>query len=109
MRSSAQLVGTFSGSSVVSSVIATSLDSQVDFTLRSVRQRVRSNLEVDDFRVGPFSRFTMEGGASPPGGPHSFALPSRLGVVKAPIHSFGVEPQGIGHAQYGELAVDQGD
>src|ERR1700684_4542152 len=77
--------------------------------LKLVCQRVWSNLEVDYFGVGPFSGFTMEGGACTPGGPHSFALPSGLGVVEAPIHSFGVEPQGIGHAQYGELAVDQGD
>ena len=75
----------------------------------SVSQWIGSNLEVDHFRVRPFSRLAVEWRARAPGGPHALPLPAGLGIVEASIHPFGIETHRIRHPQYGELAIHQGD
>src|ERR1700719_3026956 len=77
--------------------------------MQSVSEGVGSNLKVDHFRVRSFSGLAVEGRARTPRGEDAFALPASLGVVETPVHPFGVEAQRVGYAQYGELAVHQGE
>src|SRR5262245_14509219 len=66
---------------------------------RSVRQRIRTNLEVHGERLAPLAAFAQPRGAVAAGAPQSAALPAGIGIVDAAVESFGVPTHRIGHAQ----------
>jgi hypothetical protein len=75
----------------------------------SVSKWIGSNLEMDHFGVGPFSRLAVVRRAGTPCGPDSFSLPARFRIVEASVHPFGIEAHRIRYAQYRELPVHQGE
>src|SRR5438309_6061863 len=72
---------------------------------RSVRERIRTNLDLVD--LGPVLRaaFVVEHGARARHRPQAFAFPAGVRVVDAAVHELGVEAQRIRHTQVHHLAV----
>src|SRR5262245_54237818 len=67
--------------------------------ISSVRQRVRTNLEVHGERLAPLAAFAQPRGAVAAGAPQSAALPAGIGIVDAAVESLRVPPHRIRHAQ----------
>src|SRR4029434_775823 len=73
--------------------------------IRSLREWIRTKLELYDFGLRPFATFHMEWRAGAGGRPEPFALPAGLGIVDAAVHPLSVEPQRIGHTESNKLPV----
>src|SRR4029434_10629835 len=73
----------------------------------SLRQRIRSQLELYNLGLRPLAAFDMVGRSAGVGRPYSLALPPRFRIVDAPVHTLGVESHGIGNAKRDELSVHQ--
>src|SRR5436305_9297248 len=77
------------------------------FWHRSVRQRIRSDLEVHHLGHGALAGLGMEGSPRAPSCPYSFTLPPRFRIVDTAIHTFGKEAQRIRNPHHHPLAVLQ--
>ena len=75
--------------------------------VRSVRKRVRTNLELDDLGRRSLAGFTMEWCPVAVRRPQTTALPAAIRIVDAAIETFGVEAERIRNAQHDHLAVDE--
>src|SRR6185437_13143502 len=71
------------------------LPNSLSAILVSMRERIGTNLKVDDLGHCAFSRFAMERRACAPCGPHALALPAGGCVVDPPIHAFREESHWI--------------
>ncbi len=77
--------------------------------LRSIRERVWPDLEMQHFTGGSFTSLAVEWRAGAPSGPEAFSFPAGFGIVEAAVHAFGEESERIGDAQDNEFSVNQSD
>jgi len=62
-----------------------SCESNLIFSLRSLRQRIGTKLELQHLGLCPLAAFDVEGRPVAEGRPQTFALPTGIGIVDAPI------------------------
>src|SRR6266446_4018089 len=74
---------------------------------RSVRQRVRTKLELDDLGRRSLAGFTMEWWPVAVRRPQTAALPAAIRIINAAIDPLGEEAQRIGHPHVDPLAIDE--
>src|SRR4051794_6623711 len=75
------------------------------YSNRSLRQRVRSHLEVHGQWPAAKAAFAQPWRAVAARAPQSTALPAGIRIVDAPVEPLGVEAHGIRDAQHDHLAV----
>src|SRR6266571_5771597 len=75
------------------------------FSDTSVREWIRTNLDLVDLRPVLRAALVVEHGARARHRPQTFAFPAGARVVDASVHELGVEAQRIRHAQVDHLAV----
>src|SRR5580765_4407215 len=73
----------------------------------SLRERIRTQLELHDLARRPLAGFHVERRACADGRPQSLPFPSALRVVDAAVHPLRVVPGRIRHAEDDEFAVLQ--
>src|SRR5260221_8211915 len=73
---------------------------------RSIRQRIRPELQVVDLRAVGRAAFVVEYGARARHGPQALALPAGLRVVDAAVDQLAEEAARVGHMDVDDLAVD---
>src|SRR4029434_7538640 len=73
----------------------------------SPRQRIRPDLELHHFRQRALAALDVERRALTVGRPDATALPARVRIVDASVHSLGVEAERVGYAHVDPLAIDE--
>src|SRR5579883_2454922 len=69
---------------------------------RSVRQRIRTHLEMHDLGQVALAAFQMERRAVAGRGPNAPSLPAAVRIVDAAVHALGIEAHRIRHAHIDE-------
>src|SRR5499427_3714273 len=73
---------------------------------RSIRERIRPDLELVNLRAVRRAAFVVEHGARARSCPEGLALPARVRIVDTPVDQLGEEAQRVRHAEIHDLAVD---
>src|SRR4029450_7104573 len=78
-----------------------------DSVRSSPRQRIGPDLELYHLRQRALAALDVERRALAVGRPDATALPARVRIVDASVHSLGVEAERVGDAHVDPLAIDE--
>src|SRR5262245_30163529 len=71
-------------------------------------QRIGAKLQLDDLARRTFATLNVKWSSGAIGRPKSLSFPTRVRVINAAIHPFGIKPHGIGNAQIDKPTIHEG-